>query len=357
MAVDGGAHAVIAVPIDWSAEGPDAARAPFLNRRGISNARPTQSARGLSRLKPVPDESGLEKWAKQRGAALDFVPQYGNRQSPRPTQRERGLASQHPLKRIRKKVTRFEFEEGDTVLGDVPRRQSPAPGTPPPLPLGSPALFRVVGVPPATKPNPKSAWPGNYPSFELQGPDPKTSSPEAAVKYWLQLHAAEIAASEKQWNVDRRAIAGAIAWEALQNPHSVSWRASGPGKPHAFGWSGPPQWTEVVEILHPERFQRFTDSYRLERLKNPAVAIDYIGAIMDTIAQMAEHYRWQIRNNPALLTYAYQARNVRSWQYTLLTKATSDIFVLPRGGESRMGAWVDQNLLYLEGAVGAPTVR
>src|SRR5207245_9453123 len=133
------------------------------------------------------------------------------------------------------------------------------------LPPGSPALVKPVGAPPATISNPRSAWPGNYPSFELQGPDPKTSSPEAAVNYWLQLHSAEIATSEQQWNVDRRAIAGAIAWEALQNPLNVSFRASGPGKPHAYSWSGPPQWTQVVEIMHPERFPRFSDSYRLER--------------------------------------------------------------------------------------------
>jgi hypothetical protein len=89
------------MPIDWSSEGRDATKP--LSARGAANARPTPHDRALSGLKPVPDESDLEKWARQRDAALDFVPQYGTPQSTRPSQKERGLASPRITPKVRKK--------------------------------------------------------------------------------------------------------------------------------------------------------------------------------------------------------------------------------------------------------------
>src|SRR5262249_33430133 len=51
---------------------------------------------------------------------------------------------------------------------------------------------------------------------------------------WLQMHRGEIAAAEATFRVDRRAIAAAIAWEALENRNMpFSARAEGPGKVHA----------------------------------------------------------------------------------------------------------------------------
>ena len=81
------------MPIDWSSQVQSPAKQLLLNTRGTTNAQPTPQDRGLSGVKPVRYESALEKWASQRGAALDFIPQYGSPQQPRPTQKERGLAS------------------------------------------------------------------------------------------------------------------------------------------------------------------------------------------------------------------------------------------------------------------------
>ena len=76
-----------------------------------------------------------------------------------------------------------------------------------------------------------------YPSFELRGPEPpkeaKTAREKAA--FWLSLHKEEIANAEANWNVSRIAIAGVIAWEALQNPQAFSVSSSGPGKMHLHG--------------------------------------------------------------------------------------------------------------------------
>ena len=88
-----------------------------------------------------------------------------------------------------------------------------------------------------------------YPSFELRGPEPpkeaKTAREKAA--FWLNLHKEEIANAEANWNVSRIAIAGVIAWEALQNPQAFSVSSSGPGKMHLHGKSGHLSWPEVVE--------------------------------------------------------------------------------------------------------------
>jgi hypothetical protein len=70
------------MPINWSAEESDPAKQAIFNARGTANARPTESNRGLSGGRPVPDESGLEKWAAKQRAALDFIPTYWNPHSP-----------------------------------------------------------------------------------------------------------------------------------------------------------------------------------------------------------------------------------------------------------------------------------
>jgi hypothetical protein len=81
------------MPINWSAEEADPIKQMLLNARSTANARPVQRERGLTSGRPAPDEAGLEKWARERGYALDFVPQYGTPQAPRPTHSDRGLAS------------------------------------------------------------------------------------------------------------------------------------------------------------------------------------------------------------------------------------------------------------------------
>ncbi|MGZ2744459.1 hypothetical protein [Burkholderia stagnalis] len=72
------------MPINWSAQPTDPTRKPLVDARGTANAQPTPQDRGLLPLEPVPNESRLELWARKRGYALDFIPQYGHPQAPRP---------------------------------------------------------------------------------------------------------------------------------------------------------------------------------------------------------------------------------------------------------------------------------
>ena len=84
---------------------------------------------------------------------------------------------------------------------------------------------------------------------------------------------AEIEAGESQFMVDRRAIAGAIAWEALMNVRR-SMRAYGPGKVHAWTWSGK---TVAEEVEDKGDLPKKTNSEREELLATSAGSITSIG--------------------------------------------------------------------------------
>src|SRR5262245_30224976 len=60
------------------------------------------------------------------------------------------------------------------------------------------------------------------------------SEDEARVAAWIWQYRQDIIDAEARFRVDRRAIAGAIAWEALENVLGRSLRAEGPGKIHVF---------------------------------------------------------------------------------------------------------------------------
>ena len=55
--------------------------------------------------------------------------------------------------------------------------------------------------------------------------------PQMRVLAWLRKYSLQIAAAEQRWRVDRRAIAGAIAWEALEN-----WKIGGVSPPRSTIW-------------------------------------------------------------------------------------------------------------------------
>ena len=289
-------------------------------------------------------EPGLPANATQRGTV-----------SSRPSQAQRGLAP--PPRRTAKPARppapkRIAFEEGDTILGHTPK---PAPrGQAKTVPK-----YRATDEPgDFEKPLPhKQDWPGLYPSFELRGPDPKTSDAGQAVAFWLKTHRSEIVDAARRWRIDRRAIAGAIAWEALQNPSSHSARASGPAKVHAWDFPDNPvtpirrwaiSWVDAVELSG--RLPRRTLAEREAILATPQGAIEYIGAIMDVAASTAEFHGWDVREQPAILAYAFHARNLVTWNDTVENKQPSDDFQLPR---HLMGGWVADHLPYLEQIVGS----
>lgn len=199
-------------------------------------------------------------------------------------------------------------------------------------------------------------------SFELQDAQlPKGGKPadlaedEARVQEWLREHAPLITAAEAKFRVDRRAIAGAIAWEALRNVRSWSLRAVGPGKVHYDELIKKSAAQEVEEAGYLPNRQ---PNRRAEVLATPAGAVVYIGAIMAAFADEAEKPHsggWQgedIRLRPEILTNAYQAETPSSWREHLEQKKPGQ--ALQPGNE--MALWVTAHLKFLEGAVGKPCV-
>jgi hypothetical protein len=181
-----------------------------------------------------------------------------------------------------------------------------------------------------------------------------------AVLGWLIDYRDEIVAQETVRGIDRRAIAGAIAWEALVNVQSwwtPSRAAGGPGKVHSHTNFGPDRRVaapEEVEIrgLIPRR----DDKIREELLRTPIGAIDYIGAIMQAMAQDAESQGFDIWRDPAVLTWGYRSKYVDDFRSHMERKAREGSTTFDTSSDD-MAAWVTGNLHYLELAVGKPASR
>lgn len=203
-------------------------------------------------------------------------------------------------------------------------------------------------------------------SYELQdAPEPTMSDPEnlsedeARVKLWLEKYAAEIVAAEETFRIDRRAIAGAIAWEALENWSPMGIKSVGPGKVHTKTSINPfessdetvAKQTEDVGILPQKSLED-----REKALKAPSGAITYIAGIMTAFAEEAARPHssgWEgedIRCRPEILTNAYQGDDLKTWKDRLDKKKPGEAL---RPGNS-MAVWVQNNLQYLEAAVGQP---
>lgn len=186
-----------------------------------------------------------------------------------------------------------------------------------------------------------------YSSFELRGPQPPSRVPAQAVAHWLSAHRREVVAAEQRWHVSRLAIAGAIAWEALENPEAQSLKTVGPGKIHLEGEAGQLGWPEVVE--ETGRVKPTTPAMRRLVLAKPEGSINYIGAIFDFIAEVGEAKDWNIRNNPEILSQVYHSRTAEQWIDFMRTKPANAPFTIVPG---TMGDWVYRNRVYLESAVG-----
>jgi hypothetical protein len=187
-------------------------------------------------------------------------------------------------------------------------------------------------------------------------------SDEMRVLAWLRGVRPQIIAAEKRFNVDRRAIAGAIAWEALENPHPTFFLWPGAGKVHSVGYysgthipgiiGGPPSSAESVEQMGYLKKQSWWYS-RSAVLKTPTGAIFYIAAIMRMGADLAENRGFIINDKPDLLTEFYQAWTPDKWSANLASKPGP-----PRKLEApdRMAVWVKAHLSYLGEAVGMPSL-
>lgn len=214
----------------------------------------------------------------------------------------------------------------------------------------------------------------------------RLSQEELAVVVWLNAHRDEIAAEEALFHVPRQAIAGVIAWEALENVVPFSPRSVGPGKVHIcnmsradclaalllncnrLGSECPPDVTaldatetvaEEVESLR--LLPRRSLQERIDLLKTSSGAIRYIAAILRAGADAAKDAGWDIDNDPAMLATFYRGYTVRTWRNLLRTvdRTNARLIIRDRNGREKideMGAWILRNSVLLADGVGTSTM-
>ena len=190
-------------------------------------------------------------------------------------------------------------------------------------------------------------------SVELPGA-PGGPTPEARVAGWLRKHQPTIARTETSYSVDRRAIAGAIAWEALENPRA--WfgfgfaRFRGPGKVHykeGHIFEGEPVAKQVEEAGY---LPKVTKEERERLLSTATASIAYIGAIMKAFADVAASAGYYLNCDPPMLTTFYNAWDLNGATELFKKKKAPDKLT----ANDQMGQWVEKNEPYLVGAVGRP---
>jgi cell wall-associated NlpC family hydrolase len=216
-----------------------------------------------------------------------------------------------------------------------------------------------VAYPGAPSKDGKSA-PGTEVSTELSD-SPDAATPAERVFKWLQAHAKEIGEQEAHFGVDRRAIAGAIAWEALENPRAAvshgSGRFVGAGKAHVkqFKWvpaalytgENVPEEVEQAGLLPPRslagrEWALYTDS------------IPYIAGGMRLASDIARKYGKEISSDPAMLTWFWQTKDATTFIDYFSKKKPGTAF---NPTAEKMPKWVVENLPWLEAAVGAPALK
>ena len=186
--------------------------------------------------------------------------------------------------------------------------------------------------------------------------------PELRVKRWLQKYLTNIEAAERKWEVDRRAIAGAVAWEALENPKTmVHIRFSGPGKVHYWDHEtisgeythGPPSLAKELE--DKGKLPKQTEEDRKKLLETTSGAIEYIAASMNAFIELGRTRGYELNCDVPVLTFFFNSKT--------LAKATAETFshkTFPdplSPGTEKMGPWVKKNMAFLEDCVGTPAMQ
>ena len=181
---------------------------------------------------------------------------------------------------------------------------------------------------------------------------PNLTPPEQQVLAWLQKYRAVFESTEARFPVDRRSMAGAIAWEALFNPRSSSPRSAGPGKIHLYEFT---KTSVAVEVEQRNLLPARSYAERRQILATAEGAILYVGAIMHGFAQIATAAGYAIDCNAALLANCYNAFNLTYWERHLARKEAARDPAAPRAPlelGNAMGFWVHDHLAYLDDGVG-----
>src|SRR5262249_17993049 len=143
---------------------------------------------------------------------------------------------------------------------------------------------------------------------------------------------AHILGTADKFKVSAEAIAGAILWEALENPYTRTFKRLGPGKVHPTERIGKSEAEKVEDEKRGPKPR--DDDERAEVLKRPSVAVTYIGAIM---RRHADNYSSiagvDISQNPGVLCTLYQGGHSEKRAQTLAEKRKVDPKAGPQLGD------------------------
>jgi uncharacterized protein DUF4157/L,D-transpeptidase-like protein/uncharacterized protein DUF1402 len=164
-----------------------------------------------------------------------------------------------------------------------------------------------------------------------------------------------IMAEAKKFNVAPEAIAGAVFWEALENPYSSLRPQStrlGPGKVHPSETIGK---SEAEKVEDEKRVPAVKDlDERISRLRDPKGAITYIAAIMQ---RHADNYKKiagvDISTNVGVLCTLYQGGKSEERAAKLAERRKTDPTAQPMPGDE-MGPWVEKNIETIRGWINPP---
>ena len=168
-----------------------------------------------------------------------------------------------------------------------------------------------------------------------------------------------IRAAAAHYRVAEEAIAGAILWDALENPYKRPFPRLGPGKVRPTRLGG----LSAAELAERAGLVPFSPESPLARwrlLRRPDSAIVYIAAIL---AHHAADYRQiagvEIADDPAVLCTLYQGGESAERARRLADRRLRAPRTMPRAADE-MGLWVAANIDFvratLRGAAAAPLV-
>ncbi|MDF2736388.1 MAG: hypothetical protein K0S93_244 [Nitrososphaeraceae archaeon] len=180
------------------------------------------------------------------------------------------------------------------------------------------------------------------------------SDEQKFVFYWLNINKDKIIEVAKKRGIDPVAIAGAIAWEALENvkdssPGEIVNRWAGPGKVH---WKN--FWWQIDATTTAEDTENFgylptkTEEERRKILSTVSGSIEYIGAIMKANADAIAVGGYNINYDPPLLTLFYNAWDLED----IIELGQSKKYPAKLSIEGNpMANWVKKSIEYLKTAL------
>ena len=178
----------------------------------------------------------------------------------------------------------------------------------------------------------------------------------AALKH-IRLRRELIRAAAARYGIAEEAIAGAVLWDALENPYKRPFMRLGPGKVRPSRLGGPSA-AELAERAGLVPFSPASALARWRLLQRTDSAIIYISAIL---ASHAADYREiagvEISDDPAVLCTLYQGGDSAERARRLADRRLRDPGAMPRAADE-MGPWVAEHIDFVRAALRAgPSFR